>query len=567
MLTSLTIRNFVLIEDAVLEFGPGLTVLTGETGAGKTLLTRALGLLAGERAEEGLVGQTGEEATIQAVFDLDAVEAADIASEVRSLVGAGQDQVIITRRLSRQGRNRCYVNDTAVTLATLGDVVGSLLSFAGQHEYRRLLDPRYQLEVLDRWAGEHVVQLAARCGVAYLEAAEIIRLLEEARASTEARHREMDLLRFQVAELAEARLSVDEEGALQAEQNALARAEEILRNAGGAIDLLRSDGDRPDAADLVAQAAGQLAGLQGIDQRIDSVSSALVDVHQQITELSRELRNYKEHVAVDPLRLEEVDERLRLYTDLARKYGGTTEAAVAYSLSSTERLAELEGTEINAARLERQRDTAVARALELAAALSEQRSSAAPRLQEAIADQLADLSMVDAAIEVDVRSRSGWEGLRESGADSVEFLMAANPGQLPRSLSRTASGGELSRVLLAIKSALADAGGHETLIFDEIDAGIGGRTAVAVGRKLRELSATSQLILVTHLAPVASMASRHYLIDKASTEGFTVARLSELTGEEIVEELCRMMGGSPNDAEAMAHARELRDSAAGGLLD
>jgi DNA repair protein RecN (Recombination protein N) len=175
--------------------------------------------------------------------------------------------------------------------------------------------------------------------------------------------------------------------------------------------------------------------------------------------------------------------------------------------------------------------------------------------------------MVDAAIEVDVRSRSGWEGLRESGADSVEFLMAANPGQLPRSLARTASGGELSRVLLAIKSALADAGGHETLIFDEIDAGIGGRTAVAVGRKLRELSATSQLILVTHLAPVASMATRHYLIDKASTEGITVARLSELTGEEIVEELCRMMGGSPNDAEAMAHARELRDSAAGGLLD
>jgi DNA repair protein RecN (Recombination protein N) len=567
MLTSLTIRNFVLIEDAVLEFGPGLTVLTGETGAGKTLLTRALGLLAGERAEEGLVGRAGEEATIQAVFDLDAAEAEDIASEVRSLVGAGPDQVIVTRRLSRQGRNRCYVNDAAVTLATLGDVVGSLLSFAGQHEYRRLLDPRYQLAVLDRWAGEHVVQSAARCRVAYLEAAEIIRLLEEARANTEARHREIDLLRFQVAELAEACLSVDEESALQAEQNVLARAEDILRNARGAADLLRSDGDQPDAADLVAQATGQLAGLQGIDQRIDSVSSALVDLHQQITELSRELRSYMEHVAVDPLRLEEVDERLRLYTDLARKYGGTTEAAIAYGLSSAERLAELESTEIDAARLEKQRAAAVTQALELAAALSEQRFSAAPRLEEAIAGQLADLRMVDAAIEVDVRSRSGWEGLRESGADSVEFLMAANPGQPPRSLARTASGGELSRVLLAIKSALADAGGHETLIFDEIDAGIGGRTAVAVGRKLRELSTTSQLILVTHLAPVASMATQHYLIDKASTEGITVARLSELTGEEIVEELCRMMGGSPNDAEAMAHARELRDSAAGGLLD
>jgi DNA repair protein RecN (Recombination protein N) len=175
--------------------------------------------------------------------------------------------------------------------------------------------------------------------------------------------------------------------------------------------------------------------------------------------------------------------------------------------------------------------------------------------------------MVEAAIDVDLRSRSGWEGLRESGADSVEFLLAANPGQSPRSLARTASGGELSRVLLAIKCALADAGGHETLVFDEIDAGIGGRTAVAVGHKLRELSANSQLILVTHLAPVAALATRHYLIDKASTSGATVARLCRLNGEEVVEELARMMGGSADVAEAIAHARELRDSSADGLVD
>ncbi len=352
-----------------------------------------------------------------------------------------------------------------------------------------------------------------------------------------------------------------------AEQRVLARAEDILRSAGAAADLLSSDDDRPGAGDLVAQAAAHLSGLQKVDERIDAASSALVDVRQQITELHRELRNYLEHVTVDPRRLQEVDERLRLYTDLARKYGGTTEAAVAYGLASSERLASLENTEEDITRLEGERAHKVARALELASALSERRSRAAPVLERAIAAQLADLSMVEAHIDIQMHSRSGWEGLRESGVDSVEFLLTANPGQPQRSLARTASGGELSRVLLAIKCALADAGGRETLVFDEIDAGIGGRTAVAVGRKLRELSSRSQLILVTHLAPVAALAARHYLIDKVSAPEATLTRLSQLAGDGIVEELCRMMGGSPDDAEAMAHARELRDSAAGGLID
>jgi len=213
------------------------------------------------------------------------------------------------------------------------------------------------------------------------------------------------------------------------------------------------------------------------------------------------------------------------------------------------------------------RATDVARALELATALSDRRRRAAPLLEEAIAAQLADLGMVEAKVPVMVETRQGWEGLRESGSDAVEFLLAANPGQAPRSLSRTASGGELSRVLLAIKCALAGAGGNETLVFDEIDAGIGGRTAVAVGRKLRELAERSQLVVVTHLAHVAALASRHYLIAKVSEGGTTVTRLSLVYGDAVVEELCRMMGGSPGDTEAMAHAREVRDRAAEGLLD
>ena len=568
MLSSLTIRNFVLIEDAILEFEPGLNVLTGETGAGKTLLTRALGLLMGERAEDGLVGQAAPEALIQAVFDLSDTEVGDVPGDVRALVGdVGPGEFIVTRRLGREGRNRCYINDTAVTLGALGAAASVLLSFAGQHEYRRLLDTGYQLSVLDQWAGVEVTQLAIQFRRTYETAREAGWRLEEGRRNRETRARELDLLRFEVAELGEARVSVEEEQALLAEQRVLSRAEEILRCTAIAAEQLRTDADSPDAGSLLAQAASHLTGLAGVDPSLDAIATSLAELQYQVADLARELHGYAARVSVDPSRMEQVNERLRLYTDLSRKYGGTSEYAVAHLARAKERLEALEHGEENLIRLEQERAASAARAVKLGAALTEQRAQAAPRLEQAVAAQLADLGMPSAALTVELRTASDWEGLRETGADSVEFQLRANPGQQPRSLARTASGGELSRVLLAVKCALAGAGGNETLIFDEIDAGIGGRTAVAVGNKLRELSGRSQVIVVTHLPQVAALAARHYLIDKVIDSQATVARLVLLDEELVVEELCRMLGGKPGDVEAMAHARDLRDRAAGGLLD
>ena len=568
MLSSLTIRNFVLIEDAILEFEPGLNVLTGETGAGKTLLTRALGLLMGERAEDGLVGQAAPEALIQAVFDLSDTEVGDVPGDVRALVGdVGPGEFIVTRRLGREGRNRCYINDTAVTLGALGAAASVLLSFAGQHEYRRLLDTGYQLSVLDQWAGVEVTQLAIQFRRTYETAREAGWRLEEGRRNQETRARELDLLRFEVAELGEARVSVEEEQALLAEQRVLSRAEEILRCTAIAAEQLRTDADSPDAGSLLAQAASHLTGLAGVDPSLDAIATSLAELQYQVADLARELHGYADRVSVDPSRMEQVNERLRLYTDLSRKYGGTSEYAVAHLARAKERLEALEHGEENLIRLEQERAASAARAVKLGAALTEQRAQAAPRLEQAVAAQLADLGMPSAALTVELRTASDWEGLRETGADSVEFQLRANPGQQPRSLARTASGGELSRVLLAVKCALAGAGGNETLIFDEIDAGIGGRTAVAVGNKLRELSGRSQVIVVTHLPQVAALAARHYLIDKVIDSQATVARLVLLDEELVVEELCRMLGGKPGDVEAMAHARDLRDRAVGGLLD
>lgn len=572
MLSSLAIRNFVLIEDGVIEFEPGLNVLTGETGAGKTLLTRALGLLVGERAEEGLVGQAGPEAVIQAIFELTDEEAAAIPQHVKDMIGPFEGkELIITRRLGREGRNRCYLNDVSVTLTALGAAVGGLLSFAGQHEYRRLLDPAYQMEVLDQWAGGEAIKLAEDYAEAYRRSREAERRLRESRRNEEARRREIELLRFEVGELSEARLSLEEEAALMAELKVLSRAEEILTSTAVAAGHLRADGDgpaeQPDAAGLVARAAAQLSGLAGVDRDLDRIVTNLTEIHYQILELARELHTYADRISIDPGRLEAVNTRLRLYTDLGRKYGGSTEAAVARLTQARERLESLEFGEEDMVRLEEARAAQAARAVELGRLLSEKRREAAPRLEEAVAAQLADLGMPAAALRVDIRSSHDWQDLRDTGADTVEFLLLSNPGQEPRSLGRIASGGELSRVLLGIKCALAGAGGNETLVFDEIDAGIGGRTAVAVANKLRELGERSQVIVVTHLAQVAAQARCHYVIEKLSHAEATVTRLSKVQGEEVVAELCRMLGGLSDDAEAMAHARQLRDRAAEGLLD
>ncbi|OFW67824.1 MAG: DNA repair protein RecN, partial [Actinobacteria bacterium RBG_13_63_9] len=538
MLASLTIRNFVLIEDAVLEFERGLNVLTGETGAGKTLLTRALGLLMGERAEDGLVGNTAPDASIQAIFELNRDELADIPQDVKELVGGVEPgEFIVARRLGKEGRNRCYINDTAVTLSAMGSAVGVLLSFAGQHEYRRLLDPRYQLAVLDKWAGSDVLGLSAEFRHAYDQARDATRRLEEGRQSKESRLSEIDLLRFQVGELTEAGLSPEEEDSLLGEQRLLARAEEVLRATAGAGDILNSEGDEADASTLLGQAGSLVGGLTGIDVTLDGIQASLTDIQYQVNELARELHAYADRVTIDPSRLEVVNERLRLYTDLARKYGGSTETAVRHLSNARERLAALEGGEDDLSRLEEIRSVQAARALEMASLLSDRRRAAAPRLEETVASQLAGLGMALARVQVDLQTRCDWQGLREAGADSVEFLLAANPGQPPRSLAKTASGGELSRVLLAIKCAVAGAGGNETLVFDEVDAGIGGRTAVAVGNKLRELSGHSQLIVITHLAQVAALASRHFLIDKTSEAESTVARLSVVADDDVVAEL------------------------------
>jgi len=575
VLVSLSIRNFVLIADATLQLAPGLTVLSGETGAGKTVLTQALELLLGERAGEGLVGPAGNEARLEAVFELSPQQLAGISGDVTALADIQPGTLIAQRRLAASGRNRCFLNGSAVTLGTLSEALGPLLAFSGQHEHRRLLQPAYQREVLDLFGGPALLRLRERYEEARAQAREAAERLAAGERRSEERAREKQLLAFQVDELAAAGLSVTEETALDREQRLLSRAQEVRLLVQEAASLLRSDADQADATGLLSAARSRLASVADVDPTLEQVVADLTQAGDLLTEGRRTLGSFLDHLDLDPARLQVVEERLRVFHELGRKYGGSTQAAVTFLQTGGDRLAELEaaGQELEETRARFDHSTGEARGL--ARDLSAARSAAAPSLEHAIEEQLAALGL-PGRMSIEVRSSDLGEpgdsagttpaaasspDLGRHGADQVQFLLAPSAGLPARPLARTASGGELSRTLLAAKVALAGVEASETLVFDEIDAGIGGHTATAVGRLLAELARSNQVVAVTHLPQVAAFAQRHYLIEKTAQGESTVARLIALDEQQSLAELCRMMGGEPGDPGALAHARTLRDRA------
>jgi DNA repair protein RecN (Recombination protein N) len=567
VLLSLSIKDFVLIEDAGLDFGAGLTVLSGETGAGKTLLTQALGLLLGERAADGLVKESAAEALIQGVFEISPSQSISLSDDARSLLDLQTGELFAARRLARTGRNTCFLNGVSVPLSRMAEVLGDLISFSGQHEHRRLLRPDYQLGVVDAFAGTDQQHDLQEYGATWQETRRIERRLQEMRTEAERQRRDVELLEFQLGELRAASLDPAEESDLETTQRLLAQVEAMLGACTEAATAIRGDDTAVDAGGLVAAARARLTPFQGLHADLDDVLSCLADASEIIDDAARSLRSVSAALEPDPERLAEIDERLRLYSELARKYGGTTEAAIAYLHEAERRLDDIGSSAEEITGLESHLEILRSRCVELAAALSERRRAAAAALEEAVAGHLADLGMTDGALHVRLTHRRGWEELGATGADELEFLLAPNRGVSPRSLARVASGGELSRVLLAVKTALRGFEPAETVVFDEIDAGVGGHTATAVGAKLKEISTAGQVIVVTHLPQVAAFADAHYVIRKEDTEAGAVTRLEALDDEGAMDELCRMMGGSPGDPAAMAHARTLKDRAAMGLID
>ena len=552
MLHELRVENLLLIERAELRLGPGLNVLTGETGAGKTVLAHALDLLLGGKPRSGIVRPGAREAYVEGVFDVPAA--------LRERFD-GAEEVVLARRVTAEGRTRAYVGGRSATAGDLRDVGGELLAFYGQHEHRRLTLQSAQLEILDGFCGPEQGVRRAAFAEAYGRERALAAELEDLRARAGARERELDLLEWELGEIERAEPSAEEEAELLAERDRLRHAEALRGAVGGALAALDGDVDAGAAGGVAAVAAGAraLEALAGVDPSLDALAGRLAALAVEADDLAGDLRRYGESAEAAPGRLDAVEERLALLDRLKRKHGGTIDAVLAHAEDCRRRRDELLGAEEalgdGEARLAAVRAELGERAEELRTA----RRAAAADLAVAVRERLTELAMEGATFEAALAPRDGYG---PAGGDEVEFLIAPNPGVPAGPLREIASGGELSRVMLALMGAAADgAGGAGVLVFDEVDAGIGGVTARAVGEQLRALSEGRQVICITHLPQIASLADRHFRIVKDTSADPARTTVAALERPEVVGELVRMLGAEEGDSAATRHARELLKAA------
>jgi DNA repair protein RecN (Recombination protein N) len=556
MLHELRVENLLLMERAELRLAPGLNMLTGETGAGKTLLAHALDLLLGGRARHGIVRPGAPEAYVEGVFALPP----SLAGSER--IPTGAEEVVLARRVWPDGRTRAYVCGRAATVADLQDLGGQLLSFYGQHEHRKLMLQTAQLDVLDAYCGEPQRKLREKLRAAYESVRELESRTTELRELGGARDRELDLVSFELEEIEAAAPSVEEEAALTAERDRLRHLETLQAAAAAGAEALAPESGI-GVTELLAVAGQELERAGEIDPRLAAVAQRLSALRYEADDLGGELRGYLDELAEEGAsvqRVEVVEERLAVLARLQRKHGGDIAAVLAHAEHCRARRDELEHADEALARAERELAGVRSELDRLAARVGAQRRKAAPALAAAVRERLAELAMADARFEIELTSRPGGCGPR--GAEAIEMRIAANPGSPPAPLREVASGGELSRVMLALMSVAhgepaAEAAESALLVFDEVDAGIGGHTARAVGEHLRGLAAGRQILCITHLPQVAALAQRHFTIVKDTGVEPARTTVTTLDGDQVVGELVRMLGAGTEDSAASEHAREL----------
>ncbi len=555
MLLELRVENLLLIERAELRLGPGLNAITGETGAGKTMLAHALDLLLGGKAKPGIVRPGAPEAWVEGVFTLPAGGLdGEALAELRERLPEGEDEIVLGRRVSAEGRTRAFVGGRSATAADLAELGGRLVSFYGQHEHRRLTLASAQLEVLDHFCGRPHLAARATYAEVHRQATTLRRELEELQGRTGARERDRDLLAFELDEIDAVEPTEEDERGLRAERERLRRMDALTAAAAaGSTALSGPEDGEVTAGPSLAEAERLFDSVGGVDPELDALSARLVALRLESEDLALELGSYLAGLEGEPGRLEQVEERLELYDRLARKHGGSVASVLAHAAHCRLELERLEDSSGALDRAAKALEGAIAEGASQAAALSATRREAAPRLAEQVLDELAALAMESARFEVSVAARPEPG---PTGADGVELLIAPNPGVPLAPLGDTASGGELSRVMLALMSVAA-AGGAETLVFDEVDAGIGGQTARAVGERLRGLAGGRQVLCITHLPQIASLADRHFRLAKDAAGELASATVEELAEGRVVEELVRMLGADTSDHGARRHAEEL----------
>jgi DNA repair protein RecN (Recombination protein N) len=571
VLAELNVENLLLIERAQLRLAPGLNVLTGETGAGKTVLAHALDLLLGGRARSGIVRPGASEAYVEGVFDLPG----SLRSELAERLPDGAEEIVLARRLGSDGRTRAYLNGRSATVSELRDLGSRLVSFYGQHEHRKLTLAGAQMEILDAVCGpDHALRLRA-CAKTFAERSSLAAELDSLRELSTARERELGLLEHELSEIDDASLDQQEYDGLLAARARLGRLDALRIAAGAGADALAPEdaSAAPGSSQLMAGAAGGLDALAGVDPQLDALAERMRSLVIESQDLSAELRGYCEQMIGEDGSLETVEERLASVERLVRKHGGTFAAVLDYAAGARSRRDQLAGAEVALVQATARLDEAQAALEDHVLALRKARELHAPRLELAVREQLASLAMADATFEVSLSPREAGP----SGGDGVEFMIAPNPGVPPGPLREIGSGGELSRVMLALatvpdRPAPVRGGGartaspssssaHATLVFDEVDAGIGGHTARAVGERLRDLGRVRQVLCITHLPQIASLGDRHFSVVKDTSADPTRAAVLQLAEGDVVSELVRMLGADAADSAARRHARDLRKAA------
>src|SRR5215204_735263 len=554
MLLELRIENLLLIERAELRLGPGLNAITGETGAGKTILAHSFDLLMGGKARAHIVRPGATEAYVEGVFELpDGLLEDPELAEIAERLPEGATELAIGRRVLAGGRTSAFVAGRSASAPELRALGSRLLSFYGQHEHRKLTLSGAQLETLDGFAGDEHLERRRAYREAHAEVVRIQRELARIREREGARERDLDILRYELEEIEAANPDPAEEAELAPERERLRHAESLRGAAAEALAAVNGDGEG-GASEAMGSAESALTAQEGVDTQLDKLAEIARGLRVELQELAVELRGYAEGIEAEPGRLEQVEERLEALDRLKRKHGGTIESVLAHAEHCRTEIEAIEGAEEATDRLEAELAKAQRKRTDLAGRLSEVRAKSARRLQKRVTAELDQLAMSGAKLEVILEPHP--EGFGALGQERITFQVATNPGMPTSPLREAASGGELSRVMLALAGQGAR-GGAGTYVFDEIDAGIGGNTAKAVGERLRSLGSERQVLCITHLPQVASMADTHFRIEKSVAGGQATAGVERVDGEGLVAEIVRMLGGSDGDEAADRHAREL----------
>jgi len=560
MLKELNIKNFAIIDQLRVEFGPGMNVFTGETGAGKSIVVDALNLVLGERASADLIRTGCDEAVVEAAFELDGKGSAAVASllaEQGIEIGKGED-LIVRRTLSSAGKNKVYLNGGLSTLATLAAAGSLLADIHGQHEHQSLLSLERQLDLLDSFGGLDSLRDEVAADVRKLrELQENLARLEEGERDRAQRE---DLLKFQKDEIAAAALKPGEDEELASLQKVMANSEKLAAISAMVDEMLYSSDDSVLAN--LKKAAGGIKEISAIDNRLNGALELLDSGRAHIEEAAREIASYRDLVEFDPGELERIGDRMDLLQKLKKKYGGSIEAVIEAGAKAAAELERMEKSSDEIAGIKSQLESVRFEMTDKVHKLTKKRTAAAAELRKKVETELGHLGMKKTVFSVNIEQEPGGDtldglkvGLR--GADRVEFLISPNPGEEPKPLAKIASGGELSRIMLALKTILIEGDSIPTLVFDEVDAGIGGAVAEEVGSKLKKISKKRQVLCITHLPQIASLATSHYGVAKSVQKDRTTTEVRLLEGQERVDEVARMLGGKTITDATLKHAGEM----------